>query len=140
MHPSTSSGNVCRSRHRTRWTIFRALALFLSLLVISGCSAQAGRAKAPLPQRKTITWIVPYEAGGNTDAISRTVADAMSRDLGQKIVVENKPGGSGAIGMQNIRAAKPDGYTIGLFTSGTMVVSPLANQLDYTPHSFTTSG
>lgn len=108
-------------------------------LLLAGCG-QTKRGRAPYPERDAITWVVPYDAGGNTDAISRVVADAMSRDLGQEIVVENKPGGSGAIGMQTIRAAKPDGYTMGLFTSGTIVVSPLANELDYGPGSFTNIG
>lgn len=124
---------------RPGWTALLCL-LLPCLLLVAACGPATGRARAPYPERDAITWVVPFAAGGNTDAISRVVADAMSRDLGQEVVVENKPGGSGAIGMQTIRAAKPDGYTVGLFTSGTMVVSPLANELDYGPRSFTNIG
>lgn len=128
------------STARAPFRPWSACAVLLSVLLLAACGVNTSGASKPYPERDSITWIVPYQAGGNTDAISRVVADAMSRDLNQEVVVENKPGGSGAIGMQSIRAAKPDGYTIGLFTSGTIVVSPLANELDYGPQSFTNIG
>lgn len=128
-------------RATRRPTLAALLCLLLPCaLLLAACGQTTNRARAPYPERDAITWVVPFAAGGNTDAISRVVADAMSREIGQEIVVENKPGGSGAIGMQTIRAAKPDGYTVGLFTSGTIVVSPLANELDYGPGSFTNIG
>jgi tripartite-type tricarboxylate transporter receptor subunit TctC len=63
---------------------------------------------------KIITWIVPYGAGGNADNRSRQVAKVMSAELGQPIVIDNKPGAGGNIGTAAIAKAKPDGYTIGM--------------------------
>jgi len=62
---------------------------------------------------KVITWICPYGAGGNADARSRQVATAMGKLLGQTIIVDNKAGASGMIGLKTMATAKPDGYTIG---------------------------
>lgn len=107
-------------------------------LLAAGCSSGGGSG-ADYPS-KEITWIVPYGAGGNTDAISRTVANAMSEGLDTDIVVENAPGGSGAVGTQKIQKAKPDGYTVGLFTTGTMTVTPLQNKLGYSYEDFTNIG
>lgn len=97
---------------------------------LSGCGTASEESSGAYPE-KEITWVVPYDAGGNTDAISRTVAEVMGKELDTDIVVENKPGGSGAIGMREIQGAKPDGYTIGLFTTGTMVVTPTVNDVGY---------
>ncbi|WP_256839872.1 tripartite tricarboxylate transporter substrate binding protein [Ornithinimicrobium faecis] len=106
---------------------------------LAACGGGGGGDAADFPD-DTITWVVPYAAGGNTDAISRVVADAMATELDTDIVVENLPGGSGAIGMQEIMSAKPDGYTIGLFTTGTEVVTPLVNDLGYDETEFTNVG
>lgn len=109
-------------------------------LLLAACATTSDAGTASDYPTKAVTWVVPYAAGGNTDSISRTVAEAMGKQLGQDIVVLNKPGGSGAIGMQEIQQAKPDGYTIGLFTTGTIVVAPLVNNLDYSHESFTNIG
>jgi len=117
----------------------RLFALAAAPLVLLGCGVQPKTSDADYPS-KPVTWVVPYAAGGNTDSISRTVAEAMSKKLGQDIVVVNKPGGSGAIGMQEIQQAKPDGYTIGLFTTGTMIVTPLTKDLEYNHEKLTNVG
>lgn len=111
--------------------------LFLSA---TACGDSAEPAAGDDFPSEAITWVVPYAAGGNTDSISRTVAQAMSEDLGQDVVVVNKPGGSGAIGMQEVQSAKPDGHTVGLFTTGTSVVTPLVNDLGYSHDDFTNIG
>ena len=59
-----------------------------------------------------IKWIVPYPAGGGTDVIARTLAEAMRQTLGQQIVVDNRPGASTNIGADIVAKSKPDGYTI----------------------------
>jgi len=87
------------------------LFLSLSLVVMDGVS----RAWAEYPE-KEITLIVPWAAGGGTDLISRILADVMKTDLGKPVVVVNKPGGGGLLGFNQIAAAKPDGYTIGIAT------------------------
>lgn len=62
---------------------------------------------------KPIRWIVPAAAGGGADAAVRVVANELGRRLGQSVVVDNRPGASGAIGLDAIAKAAPDGYTIG---------------------------
>lgn len=110
----------------------------VTALAMGGCGSSA-QTEESFP-KKEITWVVPYGAGGNTDAISRSVATAMSDNLDTKIIVENAPGGSGAVGTQKIQNAKPDGYTIGLFTTGTMTVTPQLNELGYSYENFTNIG
>jgi tripartite-type tricarboxylate transporter receptor subunit TctC len=76
----------------------------------SGCGAPAEYPARP------ITMIVPWAAGGGTDAVARVVASVMERDLGQPVNVVNRTGGSGVVGHQAIADAAPDGYTIGIIT------------------------
>ena len=73
---------------------------------------------------KPIRMIVPFAAGGVTDTSGRVIAEALSRRLGQPIVVENKPGASGNIGTQMVVNAAPDGYTLVLGFDGTLVINP----------------
>lgn len=65
---------------------------------------------------KPITIIVPWAAGGGTDATARTIANALQEELGQTVNVVNRTGGSGVVGHSAIAMAKPDGYTLGLVT------------------------
>ncbi|MGH6762884.1 MAG: tripartite tricarboxylate transporter substrate-binding protein [Phyllobacterium sp.] len=76
------------------------------------------------PQR-SITMVVPFSAGGPTDTVTRLVAEAMSKDLGQQIIVENIGGAGGTLGAGRVAKADPDGYTlllhhIGMATSATL--------------------
>src|SRR5699024_11095074 len=66
----------------------------------------------------------PFAAGGGTDAVGRAVAHSLSKILGQNVVVVNKTGGSGAVGMQYVHDADPDGYTLLLYT-GEVVTLPI---------------
>jgi tripartite-type tricarboxylate transporter receptor subunit TctC len=65
---------------------------------------------------KTVTVIVPFAAGGNTDTFGRLVAEQLDKRLGQRFIVENKPGAGGNIGLGDLARSKPDGYTIGMGT------------------------
>jgi len=85
----------------------RRAALTAVLLASAGLAA----AQAPFPG-KSITMIVPFPPGGLADIVARPVAEAMSRDLGQPVVIENKGGAGGGIGMAQAAKAAPDGYTI----------------------------
>src|SRR6476646_8029430 len=75
----------------------------------------AGTALAAYPERP-ITMIVPWGAGGGTDAVARFFAAYMEKDLGQPVNVVNRTGGNGVVGHSAIAQANPDGYTIGLIT------------------------
>jgi tripartite-type tricarboxylate transporter receptor subunit TctC len=76
-----------------------------------------------VPQ-KPIRLVVPYGPGGSSDIIARVMASEMSKGLGQQIVVENKPGASGVVAMQDVARSDPDGYTIVLGHVGTLAVNP----------------
>lgn len=78
-------------------------------------TAAAGPALAKYPERP-IQMLVPWGAGGGSDAVARIIASLMERELGQPIAVVNRAGGNGAVGHQAIAGAKPDGYTIGMIT------------------------
>ena len=85
----------------------------LSALAAAGASAVApwAQAQADFPNQ-LIRWVVPYPAGGGTDVLARTLAEAMRQTLGQQVVVDNRPGASTNIGAQAVATAKADGYTI----------------------------
>ena len=61
---------------------------------------------------RPITMVIPFPPGGVADTVGRPVADALSRSLGQPVIVENRPGAGGGIGMAAVAKSKPDGYTI----------------------------
>jgi len=87
----------------------RQLLAFVS--VTSACAVLPLHAQEVWPSR-TIRWIVPYSAGGGTDNLARVLADAMRAELGQTLVIENRPGASTNLGAGMVARAKPDGYTI----------------------------
>ena len=73
---------------------------------------------------KSVTVIVPFAAGGNTDVAARIFTDRLSQRLGQSFVVENKTGAGGSIGIGAMAKANPDGYTMGIVTAGTLFILP----------------
>lgn len=91
----------------------------ITALLFAG-SVWPSAARAEFPEHP-ITMVVPFGAGGGTDVAARILADGMSKQIGQSIVVENKVGGGGSLGALSVVNAKPDGYTI-LFTSSGLVV------------------
>ena len=98
--------------------ISAALALLLTSTAV-GVSAQT---TLPAWPTKAITMIVPFPPGGLADLVARPVAEAMSRELGQPVVIENKAGAGGGIGMSQAAKAKPDGYTVLLALSSLTVI------------------
>ena len=83
---------------------------------------------------RPITWVVPFAPGGITDTTSRIVAEEMSRTLGQSVVIDNRAGGGGAVGTEQVARAKPDGYTMIYGTQGTMAANvTLRKNLSYDP-------
>jgi len=88
--------------------------LLLTTALVSGLLGVSG-AHADYPERP-LQMVVPWGAGGGSDAVARMIATLMEKEIGQPIAVVNRTGGSGAVGHQAIASAKPDGYTIGMVT------------------------
>ena len=82
------------------------------------------------PER-TITVVVPFAAGGPTDTVTRLVAEAMSKDLGQQVIVENVGGAGGTLGAGRVANADPDGYTLLLHHIGMATSATLYRKLAY---------
>lgn len=96
--------------------------------------AATGSAFAQAYPSRTIRWIVPYAAGGGSDALARVIQPALQRELGQPVVIENKPGAASAIAAVEVARAAPDGYTIFSADNGTLVYNPaLYRKLPYDP-------
>lgn len=74
--------------------------------------------------QKEVTFVVPFPAGGSMDTFSRPIAMKLSEVLGVPVVVSNKSGAGGGVGISAIARAKPDGYTIGMSSVGNMVMNP----------------
>ncbi|RIJ01678.1 tripartite tricarboxylate transporter substrate binding protein [Achromobacter sp. K91] len=96
-------------------------ALLAGSLAILALGAAAS-AHAAWPERP-ITMVVPFPPGGPTDLVARVLAKQLTDQLGQTVVVENKGGANGNIGMQYAAAAKPDGYTV-LYNTSSIALSP----------------
>ncbi len=114
----------------------RSIAGFLGAAFV----AASGAAQAQNYPAKPITMIVPFSAGGPTDALARIVAQKMSEKLGQQIVVDNVAGAGGTIGVAKAARAAPDGYTLILTHMGTLAVNialykslPYDSQKDLVP-------
>jgi tripartite-type tricarboxylate transporter receptor subunit TctC len=83
----------------------------------------AAQAQSPFPS-KPMRLVVPFSPGGITDASGRVIAEALSRRLGQTMIVDNRPGASGNIGTQQAALADPDGYTLLLVPDSNMLIAP----------------
>src|SRR5690348_4190883 len=93
------------------------------------CAAQS----ETYPSR-SITMIVPFAPGGPADVLGRLIGQKMGEDLGQQVIVDNRPGANTIIAAQAVAKAKPDGYTLLLAIDGTLVMNPfLYSKLSYDP-------
>lgn len=102
------------------------------------CVASPRHASAATYPAKPIRLIVPSAAGGSPDAVCRILADGLYPILGQPLVIDNKPGAGGAIGMSELVRAQADGYTIGYGNVGTLAINrSLFSKLPYDPDALT---
>lgn len=94
----------------------------------------AAQAQATDFPRGPVSLVVPFPAGGPTDAMARRLAEKLGERLGQQVVVENKGGAGGSIAAEAVARAKPDGQTLFFGTTGTMAINPsLYARLRYDP-------
>ncbi len=96
----------------------------MRLVVALIASAIALAAEAQPYPSKPIRLVVPFAPGGSSSIVARTVAAEMSKELGQPIIIDNKPGGGGNVAMQEVARAEPDGYTLIIGHIGTLAVNP----------------
>jgi tripartite-type tricarboxylate transporter receptor subunit TctC len=127
---------------RARVTDFRQFLRGATVAMIAGLMLIAAVPAYAQPEPKTTdTWpdrvirmIVPFPAGGAVDVVARIIANKLGPRLGQQIVIENRAGASGGIGVEAVARAAPDGYTIGIGTTSTHALAPTLNpKLPYDP-------
>lgn len=99
----------------------------LTALLLVACFALGPAGAQSSYPSKPITMIVPFGAGGALDLIARVLADGLQTELGQPIIVDNKPGASGLLAMRLAAAAAPDGYTIILSSESNHILLPLVD-------------
>lgn len=100
---------------------------------VAGSVLMASAALAQGYPERSITMVVPFAAGGPTDTVARLVAEKMSGELGQQVIVENIGGAGGTLGAGNVAAAEPDGYTVLLHHIGMATSATLYRNLAYQP-------
>src|SRR6188474_2277935 len=101
--------------------------------VTAALALSAYSASAQTYPERTITMVVPFAAGGPTDTVTRLVAESMSKDLGQQIIVENVGGAGGTLGATQVAKAPPDGYTLLLHHIGMSTAPSLYPDLAFDP-------
>lgn len=109
------------------------MTLFKSLVSATALAATliAASASAEGYPERNITMVVPFAAGGPTDTVARLVAESMSKDLGQQVLVENVGGAGGTLGAGRVASSEPDGYTILLHHIGMATSATLYRKLAY---------
>ncbi|MBL8386475.1 MAG: tripartite tricarboxylate transporter substrate binding protein [Burkholderiales bacterium] len=108
----------------------RSLGLGALLFALAAGTAPAQQAAWPV---RPIKAVVPFAPGAATDTVARTVLERVSRQLGQPIVIENRPGAGGTIGSAQVAQAEPDGYTILVHSNSHTVTEATYRNLSYSP-------
>src|SRR5215218_7070883 len=118
------------SRRQTLGKLVRGAAVAAAAVVTTGVLF-AGTARAAWPDRP-ITLIVHFAPGGASDLLGRLMAAELTTALGQTVVVENRPGANGNIGLTAASRAAPDGYTL-VVASGVVLINPSVSKVAYDP-------
>jgi len=118
-------------RQRLQTNQFAAVALALATTLSLAFAPSAHAQDYPT---RPVRLIVAFTAGGTADRTARVIAAKMESTLGQPVVVENKPGGNGAVAAQYVAQSEPDGYTLFFTTAGAIAISPVFHSdLNYDP-------
>ena len=113
-----------KTKNFAQWVV--SMCVGSSLLL----AANLGSAQSSYPS-KPIRFFVPFTAGSGTDIVARTVADVMSKSLGQPVLIENRPGAGGTIAAAQVAKSDPDGYTILVHSSGHALNPAIYTNLPY---------
>ncbi len=121
--------------------ILRLPVVLLAAVVLAACGGDGGTGGASggagtdYPSER-IRLLVPYTAGGPTDIAARALGKYMEEELGETVIVENKPGASGATAYQELIASEADGHTLSMFALPTAVLNYLVNDVGYSAEDF----
>ncbi|HEY8579465.1 MAG TPA: tripartite tricarboxylate transporter substrate binding protein [Beijerinckiaceae bacterium] len=102
----------------------------LALACAAGLGLASPAAQAAWPER-TVTIVVPFPAGGNTDTMARLAAEYLGQKLGQAFIVENRPAGGGIVASAQVARAPADGYTLFFASAGQLVILPMLQEVNY---------
>lgn len=110
----------------------RALGVFAAAAATTLAGSRAALAAGPAYPARAIRLVVPFPAAGSADILARVLGNALQPVLGQGLVIDNRPGGGGALGMNLVAHAEPDGYTLGVTSLGPQVLLPaIGRKLPY---------
>lgn len=114
-------------------TLSRRTLLAAAATLPIAASLRDAAAQEAWPSRP-VRFIVPFPAGGSTDVLSRVIAERLGTELGQPVVIENRAGAAGNVGVDAVAKARPDGYTLGISTIGPLAThQALYRQLPFNP-------
>jgi len=102
-----------------------------ALILAAGLLCAGGAGMAQTYPVKPVRIIVGFAAGGTSDIVARAMALQLSKVLGQQVIVDNRPGAGGGIGMEQTSRAAPDGYVLGLGSAGSMSINPHLRKVPY---------
>ena len=115
----------------------RAFSTALAAVPLAAAGGLVGATRPVMAQAKyparPVTIVLPFGAGGMADVSSRLAADKLSEKLGQRFIIENRPGAGGITAARQVLSAAPDGYTLGLVTNGTAISVALFKSLPFDP-------
>ena len=120
---------------RRHLKVLKAMLVFGAALALPGLAPRFAQAQEVFPS-KPIELVVPIAPGGGLDATARLLAELLDPVLGQRVIVVNKAGAGGSIGLTYLAAAKPDGYTLGVVFPAPLTIAPHQSKLSYAPTDF----